>query len=444
MSCQKKITKWMIRILLCLTLLLGCMPLTAYADELDYLDIKGDTSGSCGDDVNWKLLMSFGPENGTLWIYGTGEVTFDEVPWYHLKPYIKQVWISGPVTSLEPYSFYECINLESVVIECDTILPYNSFGFCESLETVTYGGPITSIGASAFSMCPNLSSLTLMEGVGKSTAFFNCASLLEDPDEAIKLVDEYGDDQNSYYSISKNTSNGTITIVGNYLSEADIDNIPAQVYTGNEIEPEITVSWEWKEISSSNYDVSYSNNTDAGTATVTVTGNEYLPGTLTKTFKIRQKEVDISWGATDNLIYTGDSLVPTATAENLADGDICTLTTEVVETTDGAGIDPGIWTAKVTALSNANYKLPESGEGVTTSFEIVNIRQISSSIVSPPVVSGADETMVDTEQNNQTGSTSPNTSDNTELGVWFALLLMGGAGVVSIIGYNCKRKAGSN
>ena len=107
------------------------------------------------------------------------------------------------------------------------------------------------------------------------------------------------------------------------------------------------------------------------------------------TFTIKQKEIGISWGATEFMPYTGELIVPQATATGLEAGDECILTTEVVETADGAGIIPGTWKAKVTALSNDNYKLPESGVRVEATFEIVNASQN----YAPDGVSGVNETI---------------------------------------------------
>ena len=135
-------------------------------------------------------------------------------------------------------------------------------------------------------------------------------------------------------------------------------------------------------------------NADSYAVTVTLrdmANYEWTDGTtamLEYAFKIEQKEIDIGWGATMFLPYTGNSLLPKATATNLVDGDTCTLTTEVVETTEGAGVIPGEWTAKVTALSNNNYKLPASGVRVIVTFEIVNGYQNYA-----PVVSGTNETI---------------------------------------------------
>ena len=161
-------------------------------------------------------------------------------------------------------------------------------------------------------------------------------------------------------------------------------------YNGDEQKPDVTVTVNGNTlVEGTDYTISWPadcKNADVKTVTVTFEGN--YSGTAQKSFEIMRKEIDISWGPTGFLPYNGNSLVPAATAVNLVEGDTCTLTTDVVKATDVAGVIPGIWTAKVTALSNSNYKLPESGERVTIQFEIVNGYQNYA-----PEVSGVDETI---------------------------------------------------
>ena len=105
------------------------------------------------------------------------------------------------------------------------------------------------------------------------------------------------------------------------------------------------------------------------------------------TFTINQKEIGITWGATRFMPYTGQLILPEATATGLVDGDTCELIVSLVETTEGAGIIPGRWHAKVTALSNDNYCLPKSGNLVEIEYEIVK------GYIDPPNVSGVAETI---------------------------------------------------
>ena len=58
------------------------------------------------------------------------------------------------------------------------------------------------------------------------------------------------------------------------------------VYTGEEIKPKITVKNGNITVGSANYKAEYSNNINAGTATVKITGIEEYRGTVTSTFKI--------------------------------------------------------------------------------------------------------------------------------------------------------------
>jgi len=73
------------------------------------------------------------------------------------------------------------------------------------------------------------------------------------------------------------------------ISDASIKNITDKTYTGDPIKQSLvveTTSRSFKE--GTNYTVSYKNNVNAGTASVTITGKEGLVGSVTKTFKINK------------------------------------------------------------------------------------------------------------------------------------------------------------
>ena len=70
-------------------------------------------------------------------------------------------------------------------------------------------------------------------------------------------------------------------------------------------------------------------------------------------FTVNQKEVTLSWGDTD-FTYNRSAQKPTATAGNLVNSDVCTVTVT------GEQTNAGNYTATATALSNTNYKLPSS------------------------------------------------------------------------------------
>lgn len=77
------------------------------------------------------------------------------------------------------------------------------------------------------------------------------------------------------------------------------------------------------------------------------------------TNKINPRTIDLKWNK--ELTYNGKEQLPTATVNNLADGDECEFNVT------GANRNAGTYEATATKVSNQNYKLPED---VTTSYTI--------------------------------------------------------------------------
>lgn len=107
--------------------------------------------------------------------------------------------------------------------------------------------------------------------------------------------------------------------------------IPTYQYTGSEIRP--VVSIEGLE-ENTDFTVSYGDNTEEGTATITITGCGSYTGTITKQFNITKSEVDPLDGQNDialykdrlviqneeALVYTGQPVEPAVTIGNLEKG----------------------------------------------------------------------------------------------------------------------------
>ena len=76
------------------------------------------------------------------------------------------------------------------------------------------------------------------------------------------------------------------------LQDSDVSlEKDSYAYTGAAIEPEVTVSYNGKTLTEGNdYAVAYANNTNAGEASVTVTGTGSFRGTVVKTFTIEKAE----------------------------------------------------------------------------------------------------------------------------------------------------------
>lgn len=80
-----------------------------------------------------------------------------------------------------------------------------------------------------------------------------------------------------------------------------------QTYSGSAKTPTPTVTLNGSTVPSSGYDVAYSNNTNAGTATITVTGKGDYTGTAYGTFTINKATPSYTAPATRSLTYSGSS-----------------------------------------------------------------------------------------------------------------------------------------
>ncbi len=156
----------------------------------------------------------------------------------------------------------------------------------------------------------------------------------------------------------------TFNIVARSISGATVSAIADQPYTGSAITPAVTVKVGSVTLTNgTDYTVAYSDNTNAGTATVTITGKGNYTGTKTVTFKING--ISIS-GATVSAIadqtYTGAAITPAVTVK---DGS-----TELVSGTDytvAYSNNTNVGTANVTITGKGNY----SGTKTVT-FKIVS------------------------------------------------------------------------
>ena len=128
---------------------------------------------------------------------------------------------------------------------------------------------------------------------------------------------------NPNYTVT--TQDGTLTVTQKTLSGSDvtINTIPDQTYTGQKIQPEVTVNG----YSTADYDVTYENNIRVGTATATVRFKGNYTGTASKPFQITPKALTVSGVAASNKIYDGTTTATiTASLQGVADGDSVQLT----------------------------------------------------------------------------------------------------------------------
>ena len=126
--------------------------------------------------------------------------------------------------------------------------------------------------------------------------------------KAVKLCET---NINNYYEVAEIVTTFTVSYT-KYLQDRWIQSISDQTYTGKALKPTVTVKdGKTKLTQGTDYTVVYSNNINAGTATVTVTakkGSGY-DGKATATFTIAKADITMTTApaAIENLLYTGEA-----------------------------------------------------------------------------------------------------------------------------------------
>ena len=96
------------------------------------------------------------------------------------------------------------------------------------------------------------------------------------------------------------------------ISKAGIRKIIDQRYNGNELKPSVSLTYKYKTLKKgTDYTVSYSNNINAGTATVTITGIGSYEGTASTTFQIKPRSLrEVTARKISTQEYTGQEITP--------------------------------------------------------------------------------------------------------------------------------------
>lgn len=132
-----------------------------------------------------------------------------------------------------------------------------------------------------------------------------------------KVVVALKDKTNYVWKETQNTENLSYDC---YINVVDLSNLAVVtleyeeiVFTGNEFTPSIlSVVVSGRTLTESDYDFSYSDNINVGSAKVTITGKGNYKGTAEKTFKIKPAEVlqdDITLSA-ESVVYNGLNQLP--------------------------------------------------------------------------------------------------------------------------------------
>ena len=133
-------------------------------------------------------------------------------------------------------------------------------------------------------------------------------------------------------NVNVGTATVTVTLKGNYsgsksvtfkivpkkLTNPTISAIPAQTYTGNAIKPTPTAKDGSKTLQpNTDYTVTYKNNVNVGTVTVTITFKGNYTGSKSVTFKIVPKKLtNPTISSIPDKTYTGSAIKPTPTVKD--------------------------------------------------------------------------------------------------------------------------------
>ncbi|MFT3951059.1 MAG: leucine-rich repeat domain-containing protein [Oscillospiraceae bacterium] len=209
---------------------------------------------------------------------------------------LKHVTLPSGLKSVEYEMFSGCTSLSSIKIPSGvTNIGSNAFFGCTSLTSISIPSSVTNIGFGAFLNCTGLKHVTIPVAVTHIGEFAFGYAYDEDYDEkkvndfkiycyAGTVGETYAKERGIDYSISKSLT-GMIAKL----------SVTSYAYTGATKKPTVSIKAGTKTLkSSTDFTVTYKNNTAVGKATVTVKGKGSYTGTKTLTFKINPKRTTLS------------------------------------------------------------------------------------------------------------------------------------------------------
>ena len=241
------------------------------------------------------------------------------------------------------------------------------------------------------SVTPNEGYSTKDVTVRAYTTWESASEYLTSGSDAPGLVDDI--------TVTKNETDGTwsftmpeanVWVVVTYtknLQDAWIEAIAAQTYTGEAIEPTVTVKdGETTLTLGTDYTVAYSDNTAAGTATVTITavaGSDYS-GTATATFTIAKADITMTTApaAVSGLVYSGE-------AQTLITAGVASFGT-VLYSTDGTNFSDALPQATDAGTYTVCYKVEGDANHNAFAAQTVNVTIVTNKTVLNSAISDAE------------------------------------------------------
>ena len=290
-----------------------------------------------------------------------------------------------------------------------------SFTYVKGTLTITEADPITVTANSytrVYGEANPAFGYTSSGGTLNGTPSISCAATATSPVGTYPITISQGTITNTNVTYVK----GTLSINPKNASNLTINSISARTYNGSAQTPTVTVKDGTTTLTSgTHYTVDYSNNTNAGTATVTITGMGNYTGTKNASFTINPKNAsNLTINSIAAQTYSGSAKTPTVTVK---DGNT-TLTSGTHYTVSYSNnINAGTATVIVTGMDNytgtknANFTINPKN---ASNLSISDIAAVTyNGLAQTPTVTVKDGTTTLTSGTHYTVAYSNNTNAGT-------------------------------
>ena len=258
--------------------------------------------------------------------------------------------IPDGTVSVGDYAFYYCVNVSSITVPGSVrSLGEGAFGNCSSLTKAVLNEGLEEIGEYAFQSSSGIRDIIIpasVKSVGKNGLCLSSGCRIR----VLSTDTVWADDAFRDLALIAGKKDSTLQKYaedhGRTFVELSADNrIPLQnewfeqitsdyEYNGKSHEPEIESSESAPELEQGfDYEVTYENNINAGTATVKITGKDIFCGTVERSFKITPDEngMHVCYFAENNETYLettfkGKKVEPEVVIDGLVRGKDYTVT----------------------------------------------------------------------------------------------------------------------